>query len=49
MTLLVIVLSIKLFVIFRLTPPSRPNNNISGSQMSVCPQKVSSISMKFGM
>jgi len=30
------------------TPPSRPNN-ISGSQMSVRPQKVSSMLMKFGM
>ena len=43
-------LSFGVFSFFRSTPPTRPNN-ISGSQMSVCPSvhKVPLISMKLGM
>ena len=39
-------------LVFRLTPPSRPNNvclKCLSARPSVRPQKVSSISVKFGM
>ena len=44
-------LSSSIYLLFRSTSKSRPNNIRGGKNVrpSVCPQKVSSISMKFGI
>ena len=45
---IVITVIIIIIIIIRSTPPSRPNK-VGLKCPSVCPQKVSLVSMKFGM